>query len=251
MSDVESRLWDSAFDFQRAVLPILRLWLPGDFISVEDAPRHPAVKVVDVVAGIDGWYVTEGSTRLQGIASRVQYGPEPYESFTIRASRSSGAATELEKRTAALRDRDEHYVLPHYTVQSWVERPRTGRALMVLMVRTLDLFEFVLAHLDKVERRRNPVDGSEFLVVWAADLRAAGYEVKEGGEFDITIQLRGGHIWSPYDPDEDFDDEPEDEDEDVYGYWNENDRDAVCAYCGVGGIVGTGERCPACGMFQV
>jgi len=251
--EVESRLWDSAFDFQRAVLPVLRWWLPGDFISIEDAPSHPAVKVVDVVAGIDGWYITEAGTRLQGIASRVQYGPEPYESFTIRARRPSGAATELEKRVAALRDRDEHAVVPHYTVQAWVERPRTGRALMVLMVRTLDLLQFVLTHPEKIERRLNPADRSEFVVVWAADLREAGIDVKTGGTtYDVTYRLRGGEAWSPTDEaKEDYEAYlAEGEDDDVYGYWDEDDEGAECMYCGVG-LVSSGQVCPACGTFRV
>ena len=71
------------------------------FISVDDAPRHPAVKFVDVVASIDGWYITEGSTRLQGIARRVQYVPEPYESFTIRASPLNAARTSAEKSSGS------------------------------------------------------------------------------------------------------------------------------------------------------
>jgi hypothetical protein len=249
--DVESRLWDSAYDFRRVVLPILAWWLPqGRFVSVEDAPNHPAVKAVDTVAGIDGWVISEGSTRLQGIASRVQYGTEPYESFTIRARRPSGAVTKLAKRLQALRDRDEHYVVPHYTVQAWVERRRTGRALLVLMVRTQDLFAFVVDHPDKVERRRNPADGTEFLVVWADDLRAAGFDVKQGGTtYDVTIRQRGGQAYSPADLAAAEYEEEEDVD-DVNGYWeDEEDDDGYCMYCAVG-FSSSGEVCPARGTFR-
>lgn len=35
---------------------------------------------MDMVAGIDAWVVvTDSETHLQGIASRIQYRPEPYE----------------------------------------------------------------------------------------------------------------------------------------------------------------------------
>jgi hypothetical protein len=242
----EARLWDSAFDFRRAVIPVLANWLPdGYFVGVEDAPDHPAVRVVDKVAGIDGWYVSAGATRLQGIASRVQYGTEPYDSFTIRAKRRSGAPTELEKKLDALQRQDQHFAVPHYTVQAWVERRRTGRALHVLLVRTQDLFEFVVAHPDRVERRRNPADGTEFIVVWADDLRDAGVDVKQGGTtYDVTIRQRGGVTWSPADFVE-FEDQDEDEDEE----WDE-DWDDYCAYCGTG-VASSGEVCPACGTFQV
>jgi hypothetical protein len=239
VSDVTTRKWESANDFRRAVVPHLERWLPpGGFISIEDAPDHPAIAVVDTVAGVDAWFVSGDGTRLHGIAQRVQYGTEPYASFTIRARLPSGGLTELTKRREALRDRDGHPVVPHFTVQAWVERRRTGRALFVHMVRTADLFAFIEQHPDKVERRPNHEDGTEFVVVWAQDLRGAGYEVLQGGEFDVTIRLRDGEWWSPF---EVHDDDDADE---IDGYWAE--RDETCMYCGVG-LVGTGELCPSCG----
>jgi hypothetical protein len=100
--------------------------------------------------------VTEAGTRLKGIASRVQYRAEPYESFTVRSRRPSGAATELVKRLEALRAPDGHSVVPLYTVHAWVERRRAGSALLVLMVQTQDLFEFIERYREKLERRSNP-----------------------------------------------------------------------------------------------
>ncbi len=83
-ADVDANLWDSAFDFTRIVLPVVRRWLPpGLYLTVEGEGEQPALKVVDTVAGIDRWYVS-GDTRLQGIACRVQYGEVPFESFTIK-----------------------------------------------------------------------------------------------------------------------------------------------------------------------
>jgi hypothetical protein len=253
---ISAGLWDSAFDFHRVVLPFIRGWLPpGEFVRVEDAPRTRALEVVDQVAGVDAWYVS-GSTRLQGIASRVQWGTKTYESFTIRSWLPTGAPTELAKRLEALRDHGEHLVVPHFTVQAWVDRRRTGRLLMVMMIPTEELFTFVVEHPEKVEHRRNG-DGTEFIVVWAEDLRAAGYAVRQGGEFDIEIGLRGGRFWSPYSvpdeqeadvPDEDEDDGLDDDGGDVFGFWSEDDHD-VCAYCGVG-MARSGEVCPACGTFR-
>lgn len=247
VENVASRRWDSAHDFERVVLPYLRLWLPrGHFVSVEDAADHPAIELVDAIAGIDSWFVSGDDARLQGIASRVQYGSEPFESFTIRARRPSGAVTELAKRLEALRDRDGHFVVPHYTVQAWVERRRTGSALLVLMVLTQDLFEFVEQHPDRVEHRSNREDDTEFLVVWAEDLREWGYEVRMGSRFDVVIRQRGGgQFWTGPEPEEEaYDDGDADE---VYGYWTDWDK---CMYCGVG-LASSGEVCPACGTFLV
>lgn len=108
-------LWDSAFDFKRVVLPVVRRWLPpGTFLGVEGGVEQPALKVVDTVAGIDTWYVS-GDTRLQGIACRVQYGEVPFESFTIRSRLPSGAPTELAKRLDVLTRHEEHFVVPQFT----------------------------------------------------------------------------------------------------------------------------------------
>jgi len=56
----------------------------------------------------------------------------------------------------------------------WVERPRTGPALHVSLVKTQDLFEFILRHPERDERRRNREDATEFIVVRSDDLRAEG-----------------------------------------------------------------------------
>jgi hypothetical protein len=122
--------------------------------------------------------------------------------------------------------------------------------MLVMMVRTQDLFEFVIQQRDRVEHRMNPTDRTEFLVVWAADLRAAGYEVKQGGDtYDVTIRLRGGE-WSPFEAEEE--DLGDGESDEVYGYWADEDEDfeGPCMYCGVG-LASSGEVCPACGTFQV
>lgn len=187
--DATKNLWDAAFDFNRVVAPLLAEWLPpGDYIPVEqDSSR--AGRAVDVVGGVDGWYVTD-ETKLQGIAHRVQYGAA-FSSFTVRSRLPSGNPTELQKRLEALERQEEHFVVPHFTVQAYVDRRRTGRLLMALMVRTADLFRFLLDHLDMAEERTNPEDGAKFLVVWASDLQAAGLEVRTWLDEELRDHVRG------------------------------------------------------------
>lgn len=194
--EVKASLWEAAFDFRRVVVPMLYEWLPrGDYIPVEGGD-DPALAVIDQVAGIDGWFVS-GSAKLQGIAHRVQYADEPWESFTIRARLPSGGPTELEKRLEALRNAEEHFVVPMYTVQAYVEKKRVGRLLMALMVKTHDLFEFIIENPELVQRRINPEDGTEFLVVWAQDLVKAGYEVRIWIDDGVTVRLKDGHAYYP------------------------------------------------------
>lgn len=170
-------------------MPDIRQWLPkGQVVPVEAHTDVPALAIVDRQAGIDAWLVTDG---VQGIASRVQYGV-PRDSFTIRVSRPMGARTELEKRLAALQDPLSHYVLPHYTVQAYVIRPRTGRLLLALVVETEQLLRFIVENPNLLERRRNPEDGTEFVVVWATDLVDAGVEVRRTVQPGVMVQRRDG-----------------------------------------------------------
>jgi hypothetical protein len=169
-------LWDSAFDFERAVWPRVSRWLPGThLVTAETRPDVPALMVLDAIAGVDAWVVTD-DTLVQGLASRVQY-QGAYDSFTIRSRRPSGLPTELDKRLLALRDESQHWVVPHFTVQAYLDHRRIGDLQLVLMVRTESLYFFIEEQPDLVSRRTNPVDGSEFLVVWASDLAEAGYHV--------------------------------------------------------------------------
>ena len=194
--DINAKLWDAAFDFSRVVVPMLSEWLPrGEYIPIE-SNEEPALAAVDQVGGVDGWFVS-GSTRLQGIAHRIQYADEPWESFTVRSRLPSGAPTELEKRLAALQDLEEHFVVPAYTLQAYVERRRVGRLLMALMVKTRDLFEFIAEHPESTQQRTNPEDGTEFLVVWAQDLIEAGHEVRIWVDEGVRVRLKEGRAYHP------------------------------------------------------
>jgi hypothetical protein len=222
------RLWDSALDFRQTVLPELRKWLPaGRFVPVEDAATSPALSVLDTVAGVDGWLVS-GTAKLQGVASRVQYGDTSWDSFTVRARLRSGAPTELAKRLEALRDRDGHYVVPEFTVQAYVTRPRTGFLSLALLVRTEELYRFIHEHPHALQRRHNPADGAEFVVVWAADLLDAGCTVRRVVRPDVGIQRRDGRWYCVTSP---FAEHGADElqwvPEDVF--FNEQAKDRACA----------------------
>ena len=177
MPDFRSNLWDSAFDFERVVWPAVQEWCGGGtLIPVEVAQESHLATALDVLAGVDSWRVVGGG--VQGIASRVQYG-HVYRTFTVRESRPSGADTELAKRVRAILNPKEHYLFPAFTVQAYVERRRTGQLLYVCMVRTEELFRFILDSSDSLTRRRNAADGSVFIVVECDRLRAAGADVFE------------------------------------------------------------------------
>src|SRR5437762_25013 len=77
-------------------------------------------------------------TVLRGIASRIQYG-RSYPTFTLRYKRSSGAATEFEKRLYAIRHGAQGYIYPHLTIQAYISRP-SGRLLAAAVTETSSLY---------------------------------------------------------------------------------------------------------------
>jgi hypothetical protein len=215
---------------------------------------NPALTALDKYGGIDCLFVTDDG-QLQGIAHRVNWRPEPIENFTVTVSRPSGAPTEFDRRLQTFRRSDEHFVVPHYTVQAFVERRRTGRLLLCMMVDTRDLFEFIVANPDYLDPRRNPYDGSTFIGIWTEDLRRAGVRVFEGGTcFDTTILVPGGGAWVPYVIDDPFDPRDEtayskyrmaEEEEDDEGPWYDEDDDECIE------PIGYGDFCPRCGDIHL
>lgn len=153
----------------------------------------------------------------------------------------------MAKRLDALTRREEHFVVPQFTVQAWVDRRRTGHVLMVLLVRTEELYSFVVEHPEKVDRRRNTSDGTEFVVVWADDLRASGVRVEAWYELDVAFRLRDGHWWQTPSP-EDIEiaeaeaqalEEEDEEEGEGYAWWSARSEcdhptapGQMCAMCG-------------------
>lgn len=169
---------DSARDFERVVWPAISHWCgDGLLVSCETDRQSITGGLVDRYAGIDYWQVQDEQGRMRGIASRVQYGPRCWSSFTIRSHRRTGAKTELEKRSLAIQ---QGWLIPALTVQAYVSA-RGGQGELVGagvgLVYTRDLYRYVADHgVDGT--RPNPQDGNLFGVVWWHKLRAAGYRVR-------------------------------------------------------------------------
>lgn len=144
--EVAQDLSDSAFDFERAVWPVVRKWLGGgELCPVETVVHSGFDKELDTLSGIDGWHILREQHAIRGIASRVQPigdGDKRWDTFTIRVRRPSGVPTEYQKRLHALHNADRGFLLPHVTTQAYVAKPsREGALLSAAMVRTVTLFK--------------------------------------------------------------------------------------------------------------
>lgn len=156
----------------------------GELIPVESATAVSLQATFDTLAGIDAWHLCHEQRAMRGIASRVQTiadEHEPYNTFTIRYKRSSGAETEFAKRLAAIRDRDGGWLYPHLTCQAYIDQ-RKEKLLSCAVVRTEDLYVYADDWLgydnDRARIMVNGADGNEFIVVKWASLQGDGMRVR-------------------------------------------------------------------------
>lgn len=185
--EVARDLSDSAYDFKRVVWPAIEgLMQYGRLEPVEAATARDMAQALDVLAGIDAWQMLDAKGVMRGIASRIQWGPESWNTFTIRLDRNNGSKTEYAKRLTAWEEPDAGWLLPHITVQAYLTEPRRGgRLIRAGIVRTRDLLKFSVEHKCP-QPRRNGEDGVLFnWYRWSA-IRQAGYRVREvAGELSL------------------------------------------------------------------
>lgn len=186
---VEQDLSESASLFTNVVWPGIRnLFGRGDIEPVEGIKDDDFKKKLDMYAGIDAWQIQPSKSRMRGIASRVQkirHGGKPYNSFTVRYERSSGAATEYVKRLAALHDPVDGWAFPAITVQSYVDE-QSGELLAAGGIKTQYLLDYIV-NSDEVSYeesryrgysiKTNPQDGNKYIVVFWQALENAGVKV--------------------------------------------------------------------------
>lgn len=90
----------------------------GTLTPVEGVTDADFARQLDIAGGIDAWQLVN-SGGIRGIASRVQ-GASSYRTFTIRYQTAQGNKSEYHKRLLALREPDEGFVFPHFTVQAYI-----------------------------------------------------------------------------------------------------------------------------------
>lgn len=166
-AEIEQRMRRSAADFQEHVWPSVRECCGGGELRPVEGTWD---EYADYLAGVDHWQIDTEHQRMRGLASRIQYGPSNWRSFTVRERLPSGRRTEAAKRLEAIR---RGWLYPALTAQAYLE----GSDLLgAAVVRTVDLYEWLTKYPSL--RRRNPEDGVEFRVAWWTDLVKAGIEVK-------------------------------------------------------------------------
>lgn len=164
--------------------------IKGELVSIE-LEDETIARMFDQYSGIDALHVINGQVR--GVALRCQWrnprwsGVYPFNTFTIRHKRSSGAKTEYEKRMEAIYG-GYGFFYPYLTIQAYFDdKSNPSEILSFAIVKTEDMYGFVSTNIDNpsvISRRTVGEDGNEFLAVKFAALEEAGCKI-------ITWDKRG------------------------------------------------------------
>ena len=158
--------------FNEQVWPLISPILGGgSLLQMEGRPDVELARILDMNAGIDGWHVH--NIGMRGIASRIQITKDPFDTFTIRMSRDSGASTEFEKRSVAIDGKKHGWIYPALTVQAYAAS-ENGPILSCGVGRTSEIIEFIKRDLHGENRTTNAV----FAVCSWRSMKRHGYEVK-------------------------------------------------------------------------
>ena len=138
----------SAEDFMTLVLPHIRPLLGEiEVIPIEGAIFNGTPDAFDTLAGVDLWAIDQHG--IFGLASRVQPCNKPFDTFTVRRSRTSGTATEYGKRLKAI---ESGYVYPEWTIQAYVSQDRKQLYSMAA-VKTKDLILYIMESLESMKQK--------------------------------------------------------------------------------------------------
>lgn len=157
--------------------PIIRRLLNGGEIHPVEGDDNKICQILDQTCGMDYLQVYKDRNLTWGIASRIQtYNPasKPFNSFTVRKARESGAATEYEKRRDAIA---RGGIYPYLTMQAYVNED-TGEIDSLAIARTVDIMDFVDS--GKASERHTKADKigqAAFFVAYWDDLEKSGYKV--------------------------------------------------------------------------
>ena len=170
--------------FEKFAVHAIKAHFGGDALihSYEDS-NNPVEHELDLKFGIDG-VIVGGDGWSHNYASRVQFG-KPYNTFTLRGYRPSGAATEIDKLR---RGQQIDEPKPEYHIHTYVDSD--GRGAVVGICETVELYQWIHRHKPEMIYNRQG-DAGFFAVDFAAlDSVRVFYVDSYGNVRDVTERVK-------------------------------------------------------------
>lgn len=190
MSDFEQDAMWSEKTLNQVVWPAIKRAVGGSLISVEGDSGNIA-KQIDMISGIDA--IIKSEQGIKSVASRVQRcsGSKPWNTFTIRAARNTGAKTEWEKRCNSIQNNNSIY--PMMTMQSYVSG-QSDSFESAAIIKTNHLYEYAIAELKRLKTKRTS-NALFYVVEWSTlmswivskNIRSSMYIFNKQIEFNEVV----------------------------------------------------------------
>ncbi len=154
----------------------------GEIIPVESVADKGMATMLDQRSGIDAWHLSQDQ-QVRGIASRVQWTSRPWNTFTVRYTRDSGAKTEFEKRKHDIYA-GSGWLYPHLTVQAFIEGSKAlpGDLMSVAVIKTKSLIDacdqIIDGGVDAKSGGIRRTNNASFIWAGWSWLKRSGYEIK-------------------------------------------------------------------------
>lgn len=156
--------------------PIIAQILNGGEIIPVEGDDNEVCKLLDMTCGTDYLQAYKDKGLVWGVASRIQtikQGYKPYNTFTVRKARESGAVTEYEKRAYAIKHGG---VYPFLTMQAYVDE--NDNFLSIGIAKTTDIMDFVEKGLaDTNHTGKQQIGQAAFYVCRWSKMQENGYKV--------------------------------------------------------------------------
>lgn len=171
---------DMRFSLQQVekAKPIIKQLLNGGEIKAVEGDDNEICLMLDQTCGTDYFQVYDASGLVWGVGSRfqkVRHNSKPFNTFTIRKSRESGAKTEFEKREYAM----EHGgIYPYLTMHGYYDE-ETSEILSLAIARTKDIWDFIKqGHAKERHTGDNQIGQATFYFIGWDDFKNHGYNIK-------------------------------------------------------------------------
>jgi hypothetical protein len=166
--------------FNQIVKPKLKEVLGGEFLTVEGQTTDKMREILDILSGIDSWHVNK-LKGIRGIASRIQeidkikypYS-KPFNTFTIRNKRYSGAKTEFEKRKESI---EKNYLYPFFTIQAYINK-NDNSLLSLAIAKTKDIIDYIIKNNPKTKNTGyEQVGQANFFIIKWTEFKNKNYRI--------------------------------------------------------------------------
>lgn len=168
-------------------MPIIKRLLNGGEIKSVEGDDNDICLMLDQTCGTDYFLRYEKTGLVYGIGSRFQSitdTQKPWNTFTIRRSRESGAATEFAKRKLAM---ERNGIYPFLTMHGYYAAT-TREILSLAIAKTADIWDCIEKGHCKIRYTNSYQIGqaSFFIVDWA-EFEQLGYKILKYEDKDNPI----------------------------------------------------------------